>query len=167
MLGMNYAHWHLMLNHIPILGSAIGAFVMLWGFVRKSSEVQRVAMVLFVVCAIATYPTNRTGHRSERIVKAHPEANAAGIDEHEESADWAIAGAYTLGGLSLIGLIWSVKKPELPMWLPALILLAGLFTAATMARTGYLGGKIRHTEFADPNPAPRVRGESPPPAEQH
>lgn len=168
MLDMNYAHWHLVLNHIPILGSAIGTIIMLWGFVRKNAEVQRVAMVLFVVCAILTYPVEHTGHPAERIVKAHPEAEASAVDEHEESADWAIAGAYMLGVTSLVGLVWSVRNPVSPKWmtgLSVLIVLLGLFTSATMARTGYLGGKIRHTEFNDPNPPPR--GQATPAQPEH
>jgi hypothetical protein len=33
---MNPAHWHLMLNHVPVLGTAFGMALIAWALVRRA-----------------------------------------------------------------------------------------------------------------------------------
>ena len=40
---MDPAHLHLMLNHIPVLGTAFGMALIAWALFRKSEELKRVS----------------------------------------------------------------------------------------------------------------------------
>lgn len=53
---MNWAHIHLMLNHIPVLGTGFGLALLAWGMMRRNDSLQRAALAAFVVVALAAIP---------------------------------------------------------------------------------------------------------------
>ena len=65
---MNAAHWHLVLNHIPLIGIGFVALLMVIAFLRKSSELVSVSMVLAVIVALFAIPAYLTGEPAEEVV---------------------------------------------------------------------------------------------------
>lgn len=60
------AHLHLLLNHIPILGTLLFApLVLLWGLWRRWREVTQVGVALTVLLALAAVPVYLTGESAE------------------------------------------------------------------------------------------------------
>ena len=53
---MNVAHWHLILNHIPVLGIAFGLVVLGAGLWKSSEELKRLALVVFATSALLAVP---------------------------------------------------------------------------------------------------------------
>ena len=49
---MNPAHLHLMLNHIPVLGTAFCMALVGWALILKSEELKRVSLGAFVIVAL-------------------------------------------------------------------------------------------------------------------
>jgi hypothetical protein len=49
---MNSAHLHLLLNRIPILGSACGLALLAWGVLRRSESSSRVGLATLVVAGL-------------------------------------------------------------------------------------------------------------------
>ena len=41
---MNAAHLHLMVNHLPVVGTPVILALLLWGLVRRSRDIQRAAL---------------------------------------------------------------------------------------------------------------------------
>ena len=49
---MNPAHLHLMLNHIPVLGTAFGLGLLAFALWRRSDELKKTALGVFVLVAL-------------------------------------------------------------------------------------------------------------------
>ena len=41
---MNWAHMHLLINHIPVLGMVFGTLLLAYGLVKKNEEIKRVSL---------------------------------------------------------------------------------------------------------------------------
>lgn len=144
---MDATHLHLLLNHFPIIGSLLGVGVMVYGYLTSSEQVKKAALWIWAAMAVIAIPVFLTGEPAEESVEGLAGVSEGLIDEHEEAAELAIWLMEALGLLSLITLVTAKMKSSLskPMVLIATIL--SLATFAAMARTGYLGGQIRHTEI--------------------
>jgi uncharacterized membrane protein len=69
------------------------------------------------------------------------------IHEHEEAAEVANYAAIALALLALGVLVWRRRAPEIGTAPTVAVLLGALVVFGLMARTGNLGGQIRHTEI--------------------
>lgn len=144
---MNGAHWHLLLNHLPILGSAFGTLLLLFAWGRKSDEIKRVSLGVFVLTAICAIPAYLTGEPAEEVANRLPGVTHALIEHHEDAALVALSAAIATGIVALAGLFLSRKTRQLPIWLMLATLFLALATSGLMVRAGNLGGEIRHTEI--------------------
>ena len=144
---MNPAHLHLILNHIPVLGTAFGMALIAWALVRKSDELKRVSLGVFVIIALLAIPAYLTGEPAEEIVEHLPGVNEASIEEHEDAAKFAFAGVLLLGAAALGGLIVFRRGKPTPAWAAVVALALSIVVFAMMVRTANLGGLIRHPEI--------------------
>lgn len=156
---MNSAHLHLLLNHFPIIGTLIGIGLLAVGFLRKNDTLKLSAAWIIAVMTLLSLPLPSTGEAAEEVSENLPGVSEAVIEAHEEAAMIAmwIMGAAGLIAVTVIVLSRMKKGAARPAML-VLLLVSGLAFAA-MARTGYLGGKIRHQEVSStmpgtPNAAP-------------
>jgi asparagine N-glycosylation enzyme membrane subunit Stt3 len=58
---MNWAHIHLSLNHLPVVGTFFGVLLLLLALLRKSEELKRVSLGVFVLTALLALPVYFTG----------------------------------------------------------------------------------------------------------
>ena len=149
---MNPAHIHLLTNHIPILGIGFGLLVLVYSFTLRSASqpVRNAAYLIFLVAAIGAMVANWSGEGAEELVEELSGVTHDNIEEHEEAATFALWTSLITGGLALAGLVFSVFKPAWNGRMAVAVSLVALFTSTVVVRTGYLGGKIRHTEIDDP-----------------
>ena len=143
---MNWAHIHLMLNHVPVLGTVFGLALLIWGVVRHDVRLQRAALVTFVLAALAAIPVYLTGEPSEDAVERLAGTANAAIETHEEAALTALIGIELLGAIAALGLFVS-RAGRAVTALTRGALLVALATAGLMAWTANLGGRIRHEEL--------------------
>jgi hypothetical protein len=66
---MNGAHWHLVVNHIPIIFPIVGVIVMITGLVSKSEAVKRTAFMIFILGSFAVIAAMNTGEDAEDVVE--------------------------------------------------------------------------------------------------
>lgn len=144
---MDATHVHLLLNHFPIIGSLLGVGVMAYGYFTSSEQVKKVALWLWAAMAVVAIPVFLTGEPAEESVEGIASVSESLIEAHEEAAEFAIWLMEALGLLSLATLVmgWGKDNLSRPMVLVATVL--SLATFGAMARTGYLGGQIRHSEI--------------------
>ena len=147
---MNPAHLHLLLNHVAILGTIFSAVVFTWGIFGKSKSIQTVALAGFVFAALAAIPVFLSGEGAEEAVEKLAGVSKSHIEAHEESADVALWLTEILGALSLLLLLAERRNWKLAYRLPVPILLLSLVASGSIAYTGYIGGKIHHTEIYSP-----------------
>ena len=84
---MNGAHWHLVVNHLPIIFPIVGVIVMITGLISKSEAVKRTAFMIFVFGALAAIAAMNTGEGAEELVEDMPTIGKKIIHEHEEIAE--------------------------------------------------------------------------------
>ena len=142
---INGAHWHLLVNHFPIIGGLLATLVLGYGLFRRNRSIVRLSFGLFVLMSIATAVTNQTGESAETYLKSINALNEELLHQHEAAADWANIGMYLTGGLSLLALIW--QRARQWQFLPTVIFVTSLITFGLMANVGRLGGLIMHREL--------------------
>jgi uncharacterized membrane protein len=144
---MNWAHVHLLLNHIPVIGIGFGILLLAAGWVRKSEEVKRIGLQFFVLLGVLTLPVYLTGEPAQKIVQALPGVSKQIIEQHEEAALLALIAMSILGLFALVGLILFRQREVLPSWVVTTSFILSLVVGVLMARTANLGGQVRHTEI--------------------
>jgi uncharacterized membrane protein len=146
---MNQAHVHLVITHLPIFGSILGALVLVYGLWSKSNQTKIAAYLLFVISALGAGIAYLTGEGAEDAVEKIQGISRDLIHEHEEAAMFALISLIILGIISLYGLFVTHKNRKYERSVSLIILFFSFFSFSVVARTGWLGGQIRHTEISN------------------
>jgi hypothetical protein len=147
---VNYPHLHLMINHLPILGSVFALLLVLWGTARGSREVRRLALWVALLAGLSVYPAHFTGDEAHEQVEEYPGFDHDATHEHEEAADWALfVMLFTAGAAGATLFLGRGTRTE-PGWARGAVLLGLVASVATVARAGWVGGEIRHEEIRGP-----------------
>jgi uncharacterized membrane protein len=144
---MNQTHIHLLITHLPIFGSILGGLVLTHGIGVKSNQTKIAAYYIFVVSSIGAGIAYFTGEGAEESVEHLNGVVEATIKQHEEFALFALISLILLGVASILGLFLTFRKSPFTRTTAFIILFISLISFGLVARTGYLGGKIRHTEL--------------------
>jgi uncharacterized membrane protein len=142
---MSPVHLHLILNHLPVIGTVIGVLLLAVALLRRSSELAKVTLGLFALLGVAAIAVFLTGEPAEELVEKLPGFSEAITEEHEEVARVATIAMAAFGAAALAALAVFRRHP-LPRWVAAGGLVAALAVGGLMGYTGYLGGQVRHTE---------------------
>lgn len=146
---MNQTHIHLLITHLPIFGSILGGLVLLHGIGVKSNQTIIAAYYVFVLSSVGAVIAYFTGEAAEETVENIQGVVEASIKQHEEFALYAFISLIILGVASLIGLYLTWRNSLLTRTAAFILLFLSLTSFVLVARTGYLGGQIRHTEIAN------------------
>ena len=157
---MNFAHIHLLLNHLPVIGIGFAFLVLAWGIIRKNEEIVRTALILFVVVAALTIPTYLTGDPAGDVLTGMGVPEAA-IERHDDAAGITLAAIEVLGVTALLGFIFFRRRERTPHWFLSVTLVLCFVAGGLAAWTANLGGQIRHPEATMGTPVP------PPPPHLH
>ena len=144
---MNEAHWHLALNHLPIIIPIVGLLIMIGGILFKSEIIKRTAYCIFILGAITAIVAMSTGEGAEEVVEGIQGIDERFIEEHEETAEVFATLLYILGGLSVIGLWANWKKKSFSKTISFVTIAFTLIVFFYAKQTGTTGGEIRHTEI--------------------
>jgi formate hydrogenlyase subunit 3/multisubunit Na+/H+ antiporter MnhD subunit len=144
---MNTTHLHLMINHLPVIATPIVALLLVYGLVRRSREILRLAAGAAVVVAALTYPVFLTGEPAEERVEEAAWFPERMVHEHEERAEMALIAIMVTGLVAAVGLWQSRKGRDLPRATAGLTLLGLLVSSGLLAWTANSGGVIRHEEI--------------------
>ena len=144
---MNGAHWHLLVNHLPIIFPIVGVIVMITGLFSKSEAVKRTAFMIFILGAFASIAAMTTGEGAEEIVEKISGVTENYIESHEETAETFALLSYILGGFSLLGLWASFRQKTFSNIVAIATLVLAFVVLYFGKQTGTTGGEIRHTEI--------------------
>ncbi len=143
---MNWAHAHLIINHVPVMGSVFALLLLIWGMVKKSEDVRQAALWGMVLTGLAAGGAYLTGSYAGDLVQTLPGVSAVRISTHEDAALLALIAAIVAGVLAATGLVLGWMLGDVPRWCILGCLVLGLVTGALMARAANLGGEIRLPE---------------------
>ena len=153
---MNGAHWHLVVNHLPIIFPIVGVIVMITGLISKSEAVKRTAFMIFILGALASIAAMTTGEGAAEFVEKINGVTENYIESHVETAETFALLSYILGSISLLGL-WASFKQKTFSNIIAIVTLVFAFVVLFFGKqTGTTGGEIRHTEIRSGNSIPAI-----------
>lgn len=144
---MNQTHIHLLITHVPIFGSILGGFVLAWGIFYNSKHTKMAAYYIFIMSAVGASIAYFTGEAAEETIENIQGISASIIEQHEDFAIYALVSLIILGFTAVIGLLLSNRDHDTTKKMAFFTLLLSLISFGLVARTGYLGGQIRHTEL--------------------
>jgi uncharacterized membrane protein len=144
---MNATHLHLLITHLPIFGSIFGGLVLAHGIRTSSNQTKIAAYYLFVLSSVGAVVAYLTGESAEESVENLQGVLEANIKAHETFALYALVGLIALGVSAIVGLIVTFRQSVYTRTVSFMILVLSLSSFVLVARTGYLGGQIRHTEL--------------------
>jgi hypothetical protein len=148
---MDQTHIHLLITHLPIFGSILGGLVLLHGIGVRSDQTKIAAYYIFILSSIGAGIAYLTGEGAEETVENIQGVVEATIKTHEEFALFALISLIILGVASLFGLFLTFRKSPLTRTVAIVILFISFISFGLVARTGFLGGQIRHTELNSAN----------------
>lgn len=146
----NWAHIHIMLNHIPIIGVPIIAILLLVAFIRNDRSLSILAHWLLVAISAICTIVYLTGYG------AHKELHELGLDHkimlpHHEFSIWALASVLALGAWS-IHYNYQLKRNHHQFNFKRMIsisLIGALLTSILLSITANMGAKINHPEIRE------------------
>jgi uncharacterized membrane protein len=143
---LNAAHLHLIINHVPIVGTFMAFLVLLLGWLGKNSAVQKTALLLFVFIGLVAIPVYVSGTGAEEIVEKFPGVYERAIEAHEESAVVTLIFIELLAVAALMGFALFGRREKLPTGFLLTVVVLTLVAGVLAANTSNLGGKIRHPQ---------------------
>lgn len=143
---MDATHLHLVITHLPIFGAALGMLILIFAMWRKSATTKMAAYGMFVIAAIGAGIAYATGEGAEEKVEDLPGVMESIIGQHEEFAMYALISMIVLGAVSLLAMVLNGRANIFSKTSAILVLFLSLVSFVLVAKTGQLGGQIRHTE---------------------
>ena len=139
---------HVVLNHLPIYGTMLGAFALAISLLLRSRAAQITALILTLIAGASAYPVFVTGQRAYKTIRGvSDDAGADWLDEHMDRAEKTIGAFYFLAALALAGLLVPIKWPKSAVPLAALTLVAAVLCFGIAVYIAQPGGRVRHPEF--------------------
>lgn len=153
-LKSNPAYLHLLINHLPIIGLAVGALALSIALLCRRRIAQIPALIVILLMTASAVPVHRTGELAYKQVRhIADEAGADWLDLHSDRADTGMPAFYVLAGITLIALIAPLKWPRSAVWLSLITLFASIGCIGVGGWISQAGGPIMHTELRPPLPA--------------
>lgn len=144
---MDAAHFHLIVNHFPLVLLFVGLILLAAGMTFKKFPFTHAAYVVLILAGLFAVPTFLSGEPAEDILEKTPGFSKTLVHDHEEAAEVTLVIVIATSVLALGALILSLTKKLEPKILKLLLLVLGLVALITTGRTNNLGGKIAHPEL--------------------
>jgi hypothetical protein len=147
LLSENVAHLHLLLNHVPTVGSVVALGLLLLALVRRDEPLKHAGLEVLFVIAVLTLPVYMSGVAAHQNLRAQPEISADAMTVHQDAALAGFAVTEFAGFVAWIALWQSRRRGRAARGLVSAVTLLSVVALALMARAATLGGDIRHPEI--------------------
>lgn len=144
---MDQTHLHLLITHLPIFGTLLGGVVLGYGLFVNSEQTKYAAYILLIISALGAGVAYVTGEAAEETVENIQGVAESVIKTHENAALYSLMGIIVLGILSIAAIFITKRKHVNEDLVSKATLFLAIVCFGLVARTGYLGGKIRHSEI--------------------
>src|SRR6185436_636401 len=155
---LNFAHVHLLLNHLPTIGFGVAFGLYLAAYFGRNHPLKKPSLVLLFLIAVMALPTYMSGNAAERALcpehKWPADVSDNTIRAHEDAALFAFLLMEATGFFAWLALWQLRKKTEIASWNWNLILVLSVAALGLMALAANKGGDIRHPEIRASQEAP-------------
>src|ERR1700692_3497406 len=104
----NWQHWHLLLNHFPIIGTIIALGLFLFAIIAKNDEWKRASLGIFAFVALMAILAFVSGSGAALSMQARPGVTVAMVNRHEGAAELAMVFMILTGALAVVAL-WQYR----------------------------------------------------------
>ena len=146
---MNQAHLHLIVNHVPIVGSLFAAVLLAAGVLKHDLTLTKAGLLAVLAAGLRCLPAQLTGEGAAALAQNLPRVSRALINNHAEAAELGFWVLESAAALALFGLLLLKNNSPKARLLSLLTLVAAVLSFGLLARAGNLGGQIRHTEIRE------------------
>jgi uncharacterized membrane protein len=143
----NVAHLHLLLNHVPTVGSVVALGLLLLAFVRRGEPLKHAGLEVLFVIAVVTLPVYTSGVAAHLKLRDRPELSDNAMRVHQDAALAGFAVTEFAGFVAWIALWQFRRRGRASRGLVPAATLLSIVALALMARAATLGGEIRHPEI--------------------
>ena len=154
---LNWAHVHLLLTHIPVIGMPAITVFLIVGKIRGSREIEWASLQFFVALALLSIVVYLTGSPANHQMRDLPGISREVIHRHSTAADFAFWSLEAFGTLCLAALYKFRTTETVPPREIKILLAIALVVFLLMSWTANLGGKIRHPEIGVSNAIREMR----------
>jgi hypothetical protein len=144
---MNLAHLHLVMNHVPTVGSVAALGLLLLGFVRRNDHLKHAGLELLFVIAVLTLPVYVSGVAAHRELEDRSEISDDAVRVHHDAALIGFTVTELAGFVAWVALWQSRRRGRQAPGLVAAATVLLVVALAVMGRAANLGGGIRHPEI--------------------
>ena len=144
---MNLAHLHLVMNHVPTIGSVAALGALLLGYVRRNDHLKHVGLEALFIVALLTLPVYVSGAAGYFEIRDRPGVSIDAMKIHQDVALFGFSWMMIAGFVAWTAL-WTWRRHGRPGrgLVPAATLLL-VIALVVMGRAANLGGEIRHPEI--------------------
>ena len=144
---VNLAHLHLLLNHVPTVGSVVALGLLLLALVRRDEHLKHAGLEVLFVIAVLTLPVYMSGVAAHQKLRDQPEVSDNAIRVHQDAALAGFTVTEFAGFVAWIALWQSRRRGRAARGLVPAATVLTVVALALMARAANLGGEIRHPEI--------------------
>jgi uncharacterized membrane protein len=146
---MNLAHVHIVINHVPSLGSVLGLLLLAAGMYKKSEPIKQFAYFVLVMITMAVLPTYISGAEAQAIVAKNPSYSPGMIQLHQNAAMITLLIMTAAGMFAWFGL-WEFRRQARSSSVTTICtLISTMCAVVSVLITAYIGGSISHSEIRD------------------
>jgi len=144
---LNAEHLHLVLNHVPTLGTAIALALLLLALVRRHDVLVQVGLETLFVIAVVTMPVYVTGAAAYAHLRDTAGFSDMAARLHQDAALSGFAVTEFAGFIAWVALWQARRTGQAGRGLVAAAVITSAIALAIMGRAATLGGEIRHAEI--------------------
>ena len=143
---MSIVHLHLLLNHVPVVGTLFALLLFAAAIFLRETVSTRFALGFSAAIALVAVAVYFTGEPAEEAIEKLAGISERVIEQHEEAAELSTIAMSMFGALAFAALV-IFRKGKMPRWVGAAGLAGTIVLTALMGWTANLGGQIRHSEI--------------------
>jgi uncharacterized membrane protein len=143
---VNFAHLHLLLNHVPTVGTVVALGLLLLAFTRRNEHLKIAGLEVLFVIALLTVPAFMTGTAAHRELRQVSGVSDSTMRAHQDAALWGLTVMEAAGFAAWLAL-WQIRRRgRAAKGLVSAAMVLMVVALAMMAGAAKLGGEIRHPE---------------------
>ena len=144
---VNIAHLHLLLNHVPTVGTVVALGLLLIAFLRRSETLTHVGLEVLFVIALVTLPAYMSGVAAYQLLRTGSDLSETTMRLHQDAALLGFTMNQFAGFVAWVALWQARRHGRAARGLVPAATLFAVLAFALMARAATLGGEIRHEEI--------------------
>jgi len=144
---VNVAHLHLLLNHVPTVGSAVALGLLVMALIRRDEGLKHGALEVLFGVALLTLPVYITGVAAYRELREQPGVPEMTALLHQDVALFGFAWLELAGFVGWAALWQTRRRGRAASGMVAATVVLLALSLGVMGRAATLGGEIRHPEI--------------------